>query len=128
MKDTNKYRQNSDVELFNKLQVPYSATKDAVWERLEKQIDTSGTPKKRSIRHYRHAFAAAASIAILAGLFSIMRFYTTTVECVSGQHLAISLPDGSIAKMNAGSAIKYHPFWFWNSRDDTGTDVKMAML
>jgi transmembrane sensor len=45
-----------------------------------------------------------------------MRFYTNTVECPAGQHLAYVLPDGSSVQLNAESTLKYHPLWWSFSR------------
>lgn len=68
-------------------------------------------PLGRSIRLSR-VWYAAASIALLLGLVSFLRFYSTSIEVPAGVHQLALLPDGSQVELNASSTLSYHPFWW----------------
>ena len=56
------------------------------------------------------------TILLLIAVFSVFRFYTTTIQSPAGQHLTASLPDGSTVELNAQSKISYKPLWWRFSR------------
>jgi ferric-dicitrate binding protein FerR (iron transport regulator) len=58
----------------------------------------------------RWSSAAMILLFLMAGLFA--RFYTKTVTSPAGNHLTVLLPDGSGVEMNAGSVIKFRPWWW----------------
>lgn len=101
---------------FDKVQIPYTKTKDEVWQQLETQIKVGQQKKTPSIKRYRAIIAVAASIILLAGIFSILRFYTNTTKSLPGQHLTVYLPDGSSVILNAESSLSYQPLWWQFSR------------
>lgn len=68
-------------------------------------------PLGRSIRLSR-VWYAAASITLLLGLVSFLRFYSTSIEVPAGVHQLALLPDGSQVELNASSTLSYHPFWW----------------
>lgn len=113
---------NSDFEkqteaFFGQTKIPYKQTKEGVWGNLEAKMESTRPAKKSFISHYRVGISIAASIIFLAGIFSILRFYTTTISCEAGQHLAVNLPDGSSVILNAESQLSYRPGWWQFSRD-----------
>ena len=64
----------------------YSLSKEEVWERLGYEISQKEVQKKTiSLRPF---YAIAASIAILIGLGSFMRFYSTKLEAGYGSQLS----------------------------------------
>jgi ferric-dicitrate binding protein FerR (iron transport regulator) len=103
---------NSQQEFFRRMDIPYTKNREEVWSDLEKKITTSPSPRIMNFYFRNLSLAAAAAIILLAGIFSILRFYTTTVYSPAGQHLSHVLPDGSIVKLNAESEITYKSLWW----------------
>ncbi|NTV82998.1 MAG: iron dicitrate transport regulator FecR [Bacteroidales bacterium] len=104
-------------EFFRRLEIPYNKSREEAWETLNKKLDEKPGGKILALRSRRLIFASAAMIIILAGVFSLLRFYTTTVYCPAGQHLAYQLPDGSSIELNADSRLAYKPLWWRVSRE-----------
>ena len=102
---------------FRQAQIPFEKSKEDIWASLESKFATKQLEKTTVLKRYRIGFSIAASILILAGIFSIFRFYTTTVESLAGQHLAVNLPGGSSVILNAKTSISYHPLWWRFSRE-----------
>ncbi|GAA4275035.1 FecR family protein [Aquimarina gracilis] len=95
------------LEFFN---APSFELEDSLKTTLEK-LDQ---PKKRKVIKLKpilYAISAAASIAVIIGLFFNEISYTTN----PGEQLAIVLPDGSSVDLNAASSLSYKRF-FWSSR------------
>jgi transmembrane sensor len=86
-----------------------------VWKTIETKIDTQ--PNVRSLNFSFRSIAVAASILILFGVGSFLRFYSVNIETSAGQHLFAELPDGSKADLNALSSITYNPYWWRISRN-----------
>ncbi len=104
-------------DFFRHLQPPFEKSREEVWDQLSSRIEEKKPAGKLiQLSVYKLVAGIAASILILLGVFSLMRFYTSTVECPQGQHLAYALPDGSTIQMNASSTLKYHPLWWRFSR------------
>ncbi len=104
-------------DFFKKVTIPYEKSKDEVWATISSQTEENPQPTTFRIFAFRPVLAVAATLLLLVALFSVMRFYTTRIDCPAGQHLAVTLPDGSSVEMNSGSVLKYHPFWWWASRN-----------
>ena len=87
-----------------------------IWSNLESKIDVQ--PEGRSFKfNFRIAtWAVAASILILFGIGSFLRFYNVRIETSAGQHLLAELPDHSKVELNAESKITYYPYWWKISR------------
>jgi len=83
-----------------------------VWANLEARIDVQ--PKGHSLfihfNHFKWAFAAGFLVILTLGSF--LRFYSITIEPISGQHLLSELPDHSKVNLNAQSSLTYHPYWW----------------
>jgi len=112
---------NKDFEkqtdaFFGKAEIPFNQTKDDVWKKVEDRLEKTTHVEKSIVSKNRLSFAIAASIVLLAGIFSIVRFYTTTITSHSGQHLSVNLPDGSTVILNAESQLSYQPLWWQFSR------------
>lgn len=106
-------------DFFRSLEVPFHGSREEAWEKLEQRI---GNVPVRRISDFRKRLlmaGVAAIIILLAGIFSIMRFYTTTISCPRGTHLSQMLPDGSTVNLNAASEISYKPYWWRFSRELT---------
>ncbi|WP_299672062.1 FecR family protein [uncultured Polaribacter sp.] len=77
--------------------------KKKVFQNIQMQT-TESSKVKRFLPYW--AYIAAASIAILFGLFYFLNFETTYTTDF-GEQLAITLPDGSEVMLNAKSTLKY---------------------
>lgn len=97
---------------FSKVQIPYEQSKEVIWDQLEEKLDMTTAQTHKKTISFRLTFAVAATVLILVAVFSILRFYTTTIECQPGQHITAQLPDGSTVKLNAQSSINYKPYWW----------------
>ncbi|MGQ8336476.1 FecR family protein [Sunxiuqinia sp. A32] len=101
------YEKLSDVT-----QIGWKENKSAIWEEMESRMETS--KPATVIFFFRPAFryAVAALFILLVGITGLLRFYSHSVETLSGQHLTVSLPDGSQVQLNAESTLKYYPLWW----------------
>jgi len=107
------YNPENQEELFKRVEAPFGKSKEESWADLETRLAEKPAGKVLHFRKRSLIYAVAATILLLAGAFSLMRFYTNTVICPAGEHLAYQLPDGSAVQLNADSKITYHPYW-WN--------------
>ena len=113
------YNPQSEKEMnafFEKAEIPYSKSKEDVWEILEERIESNKSTKTFFLSQ-KIIFTLAASVLLLAGVFSFLRFFTQKISSPAGQHFTVNLPDGSIVELNAGTTIAYHPYWYAYSRD-----------
>jgi ferric-dicitrate binding protein FerR (iron transport regulator) len=96
---------------FEKAQIPYSRSKEDVWNEMMDKMQERKEPagKTRRLVFY---WAAAALVALLIGISSFMRFYSKTLSVPPGQHLSHTLPGGSKVHLNAGTKLNYHPYWW----------------
>ncbi len=102
-----------EKEFFAKTNVQYSKSKEDVWLELDEKLDK--TKKTKVIRgNFKKVFSygIAAVLVIGLGIFSFLRYYSTTVYCPKGQHSRVTLPDGSKVTLNANSQLSYHPYWW----------------
>ena len=109
MNDNNKH---IDSDFFSKASIPFKESKEEIWEKLSNKLTEAPKAKTKVISMTWFKLAAAVLILLVAATF-FMKFYTTTIESLKGEHLAYTLPDGSIIDLNAASSISYHPYW-WN--------------
>ncbi|WP_289053274.1 FecR family protein [Carboxylicivirga marina] len=108
-----------------KVELPYSRSKADVWKEMEAMMDDSSQTEKEMIqqpqakvRSLRPVFmSVAALLIILLGTTAFFSLYTKTVNAQAGQHLTALLPDSSSIELNAGSVIKYKPFWWRFNRE-----------
>lgn len=102
-----------DPEIFfRNIDIPYEKTREEVWAALNEKLTEKPSPKILVFSSYKLAFRIAAAVILLAGIFSVLRFYTTTISCPTGQHLSYTLPDGSTIEMNADSRMAFNPLWW----------------
>nr|NQU91486.1 FecR family protein [Bacteroidota bacterium] len=105
--------QENEKLFFSKIEIPFDKSRQDVWELLAGKLEEK--PEATKIRFFRNRFVTtiAASVLILLGTFSVMRFYSKTIVNPRGQHITVNLPDGSVVELNAQSTLNYHPYW-WN--------------
>lgn len=91
----------------------WSKTKEEIWAgSFEALPDRS----QRPIFRYIAGWSAAAVLLILVSSGAFMALYTKSFVSPNGQHLTLSLPDGSLATLNADSRISYKPYMWKFSR------------
>jgi len=94
----------------------WSKSQDDIWAEIESVI--APMPVKKPTLHINFAkWVAAASIILLIGLVSFMRFYTKDIHTVAGTHLLVQLPDKSTVNLNAQSYVEFHPYWWRFNRE-----------
>ena len=113
---------HSDNDFFTNVEIPYSKSKDEIWEHINSDIDNKINQEenikinKNKVIKPIFIYSIAATLLILLGTFSLLRYYSTTVVCPTGQHLSINLPNGSTVTMNSNSTLTYYPLWWRFSR------------
>jgi ferric-dicitrate binding protein FerR (iron transport regulator) len=103
---------NMPDSFFQRVEVPFAKSREDAWAELEKKLNEAPPPRISNFKFQKTFYAVAASIILLAGIFSLLRFYSTSVYCPAGEHLTVALPDGSAVKLNADSKISYKTFWW----------------
>jgi ferric-dicitrate binding protein FerR (iron transport regulator) len=94
-------------------EIPFTKTEEQAWSELQARIQTldNSTPV-RSIKPWVWIASAAAVAALVVSIFfinpSAQEFAYTTGNKETKE---ITLPDGSIAMLNAGSSITYSDDW-----------------
>ncbi|TRX71635.1 FecR family protein [Carboxylicivirga sp. M1479] len=129
MKNINSHNEplSNDQEFLQslpKVELPYSRSKEDVWQNMEAMMDngkqseeTTTETKGKTINMRSWAMAAAAVIIFTLCTGTFFRLYTKTINAHAGQHLTALLPDGSSIELNAGSVIKYKPYWWRFERE-----------
>lgn len=95
------------------LEIPFKKSEEQAWSDLKSRIDSdSEAPKVRQLRPWRWA-AAAAITALLASVFYLNYFNSQTLiaSTRNGEFKTVSLPDGSLATLNADATITYESGW-----------------
>jgi transmembrane sensor len=100
---------------FPGIDLNYRTTKEEAWDELSRRIGSRVLQPRQKYTLYTK-FALAASILLILGITTFLRFHTVTTSCPAGKHLAVSLPDGSQVELNALSVITYHPYWLKYNR------------
>jgi transmembrane sensor len=103
--------EGESVNNFPEVDLHFPETKEEAWAKLLERIESKDPQPKHVVTLFTFKIALAASILLLLCLTAFLRFYTKTIICPAGQHLAILLPDSSSVELNAQSSVTYHPFW-----------------
>jgi transmembrane sensor len=104
-------------DILQHLEIHYDKSREEAWAELDKKLSERPGTRPLIFTHHKISYGIAATILLLAAVFSLLRFYTATVTCPEGQHLSYILPDGSKLEMNVDSKMAYHPFWWRFSRE-----------
>jgi len=99
-------------EFFSGGQFTWKKSEIDIWAAIETQIDATPQGRSLTVKFAFARWAVAASIVLLIGIGSFLRFYSVTIETPAGQHLLVQLPDHSTVNLNAQSTINYLPYWW----------------
>jgi transmembrane sensor len=98
------------------MEIPHDKSREEIWVELEGKLAEKPAAKSIIFNRHKLSYGTAAAILLLAGVFSLLRFFSATITCPEGKHLSYVLPDGSKIEMNVDSKIIYHPLWWRFSR------------
>lgn len=104
------------ADRFANGKVRWGKDRDMVWEEIDSIIADAPAVSVIRMKPSRLILSAAAVIIVLTGIASVLKFYTRTYVTSPGEHFHLNLPDGSTASLNAGTTLKYHPYWWSFSR------------
>lgn len=101
----------NDEQFFANSSIAWTKSKEEVWASMQQKLND--TTRVRTINlHRRMVLSIAAVFILLVGVLATMRLYTKTVESDMGEHMAVTLPDGSSVDLNAASSLSWHPLWW----------------
>ncbi len=80
--------------------------KEKSWDSISAQLQ-----KEEVVGIWPKVFAVAASVVLLLGLFTMLQDSDVSYNTLASQHQSITLPDGSVVVMNAGSSITFEDEW-----------------
>jgi transmembrane sensor len=104
------------LEMIPHTHIGWGKSREAIWAELEKKVDAPGYAKRRVLIRPWMKIAAAAMLALFAGVSIFMQLYTKSVTIPAGRHGSLILPDGSTVKLNAQTTITYKPLLWVFSR------------
>ncbi|MBN1822032.1 MAG: FecR family protein [Prolixibacteraceae bacterium] len=101
------------IDRLNKLtEVDFPKSKEDIWKLMEGKLTANAKEDKKVRKLGIRQLSIAASIAILIGIGSFMRFYRVDYSTIAGEQLTVNLPDGSVVDLNGQSSVKYNPYWW----------------
>ncbi len=100
-------------KLHASLEIPYSKSRNEVWDAMQQKMAAEVIPVHYIRPARKRLLLAAAMVALLMGMGTLLRFYHHTIRTTPGQMVTLTLPDGSTVALNAQSALTYYPLW-WN--------------
>lgn len=91
---------------------------DEVWNRIENTIEEKERQKGRIFRLNLIRVAAAAALLLFGGL---TWYYNSKINISTGygEQRLVSLPDGSVVRLNANSTLSYWRAWQWHDYRET---------
>jgi transmembrane sensor len=107
--------QDDFEQLNNRLSIPYTQSREEIWQQLESQLETPAKPVRRLPAKQFYRFAVAAIIVLLLGSAALIRFHAISIHTLDKTR-ALKLPDGSVAYLNTHSELTYYPYWWPVSR------------
>ncbi len=87
-------------------------SENEVWSEMTEKLNNTDIKKVKKLHFSPTMISIAASVVVIVGVVSFLRFYSTAVYTSSGIHNTAYLPDGSLVHLNAESELTYYPFWW----------------
>jgi len=120
---TEDWLSEEERELFGRVEVQHTRSKDDVWAALQAKTQAAPPPQRSakvisigSTQIGRLPLSIAASVALVICLTLTARLYTRTVTVTSGELATVTLPDGSAVQLNTQTTVSYQPYWWWARR------------
>jgi ferric-dicitrate binding protein FerR (iron transport regulator) len=103
---------NKYSEIINQWKVPEGKSTEQAWAELEQKLKNQKSSAKVIVFSWKPMVSVAAAAAIIVGLIMLWPNESlNTIVCNSGDHRVITLPDASIAHVNAGSELTFSDDW-----------------
>ena len=113
----NQGQEHRKIEALKGAGISWSKSKADVWDELSVRMEEGeGQDRIRPLIPGRQWLALAASLLLLLSVGAFMRVYTKSYVAPAGEHLSLSLPDGSVVILNADSQLGHHPYWWFVNR------------
>ncbi len=99
--------------LLGKADIGFTKTPVDAWAFVEARINDETATKVVQLKRFNnHLLRIAAVMVIMFGIPSVMKTYRVTVVSNNNGY-AVTLPDGSEARLSADAELQYYPLW-WN--------------
>jgi ferric-dicitrate binding protein FerR (iron transport regulator) len=99
-------------DILKQWKVPDGKSTDQAWSELQAKLNNRKTETRVISFSWKPMVSVAAAAAIIVGLIMLWPSESLkTVTCDAGDHQSVSLPDASIAWLNAGSSITFSDDW-----------------
>lgn len=103
---------NKYQDILKQWKVPEGKPTQQAWAELESKINSRNTERKVIAFSWKPMVSVAAAAALIIGLvLGWPNEALQTVACADGQTQVVTLPDASIATLNAGSTLSYSDHW-----------------
>jgi transmembrane sensor len=103
---------NKYQDILKQWKVPEGKPTQQAWAELEGKINSRNTERKVIAFSWKPMVSVAAAAALIIGLvLGWPNEALKTVACADGQTQVVTLPDASIATLNAGSTLSYSDHW-----------------
>lgn len=103
------------IDFYKNLEPDLKKTEHDLWAKIEEETKHKSQIKIGWFNTLKYSFAA--TILLLLGITLVMRYYNRSVTTNKGEHIAHTLPDGSLIKLNAETSVAYHPYWWRFKRE-----------
>lgn len=99
-------------DILKTLKVPEGKSTDEAWMELQSKLNNRQPKTKLIAFSWRPMVSVAAAAAIIIGLIILWPNETSkTVSCNAGNQELVTLPDASIAQLNAASTLTFSEDW-----------------
>lgn len=95
-------------EAFPNSRIHWEKSKEQIWAKMEERMTAGPVPAVHRLGA-RSVYALAAVFILLVGLSVFVTAFTKNRTADSGDHVYVSLPDGSTVHLNAESKISFKP-------------------
>ena len=103
---------NKYSEILKQWKTPEGKSTDQAWAELEQKLKNRKPSAKVIAFSWKPMVSVAAAAAIIIGLIMLWPNESlNTIVCKAGDHQVVTLPDASIAHVNAGSELAFSEDW-----------------
>lgn len=94
-------------DIIKQWQLPEGKSTEEAWQSLSQRLEEGRVVKMPQRQWWRYAAAAAVVIGLATFLLWPAPSETLVVNTAAGEHRTVTLPDGSVAELNAGSSLAW---------------------